>query len=273
MTERQKSDELIIGSTKLENTTEIPTQSTEKEKSATFVVNVNTAQLKEISAEEDENYHSIFPEALTRLPENLTFSRGIQLIVGPNGAGKTTLLIGIVLAQNNVNYSNNDKTANFLREKFNRSFIDQNRMSVRVADAIKTTEKREYRRIDVAQGFYHQLESNALRAAEAGMAGLELNRASRIPARSTRQIKDDYFTSYAEQKKLKDFDGLVFIDEPESGMDPWRHQQILEYINSHINPDATIIIATNSPILAFNNSLKRIDLRTPEKGLFLPEAK
>ncbi len=70
-------------------------------------------------------------------------------------------------------------------------------------------------------------------------------------------------------KEKKYYPGIMFIDEPESGISPKRHIRLPDEIGHWAPEGSTLIVPTNSPIL-YETNLPRIDLDTPEKGIFTP---
>lgn len=99
--------------------------------------------------------------------------------------------------------------------------------------------------------------------------------AERARQGSTRQAVDGIIPEL-----LGDYIGprVMFMDEPETGMDPWRQQDFEKWYQKLVDaddyepgrPKSTSIITTNSPGLVFNTDLPRIDLRMPERGVFRP---
>ena len=66
---------------------------------------------------------------------------------------------------------------------------------------------------------------------------------------------------------------IVFIDEPETGISPWRQRaELTEAITRDaLGEDSVAIVPTNSLVLFERADIPRIDLRYPELGIHKPE--
>lgn len=90
---------------------------------------------------------------------------------------------------------------------------------------------------------------------------------------SARQTVDQATKTIIHGDYPKSGPSIFFLDEPESGLSPFRHEKIEELIDTLIdsshNPGSISVVPTNSTKL-YESDLPRIDLRYPERGIFKP---
>lgn len=90
---------------------------------------------------------------------------------------------------------------------------------------------------------------------------------------STRQAVDRLAQVMIHGNRPTHGPSIFFLDEPESGLSPFRHERIEELIDTMIdspkNPASISVVPTNSTKL-YESDLPRIDLRYPERGIFRP---
>ena len=187
----------------------------------------------------------IIPDALKNLPqepERLDIKPGICLVVGYNGSGKTTFLTGL-------HYSVTGRIPHG----------DQAVMEHLPALYFS-------RGVELGGNFEHVVKFDAsINKKGSGHMG-------RQESLSNRQAKDyELDKVFQELRCLNDGkSALILIDEPEAGMDPWRHQKLAEELEQILKlapKGSTLIIATNSPVLASESKYPRIDLRNPQAGV------
>lgn len=189
-----------------------------------------------------------FPPALLALPTGLRFTQGINLIVGPNGSGKSTLL-------NSLRYSMIDVRSLSDREHVDNGYI----MLASSALKLKTSKYSNAILLDNTIDWKNYRSSDS-------MAFLF---ASPLKTRSQRYARELAIKMKSE-KVGRETPILIFIDEPEMGLDPWRKKELEDQLMKLFHPESTFIVATNSETLLASD-LPRIDLRNPEKGVFIPQ--
>jgi len=201
------------------------------------------------------------PESIKLLPETLDFKPGINLIVGSNASGKSTLLEAMWLASGLLRQ--------YKREELSRKMGDGEairlRMSMNVGEALVIGASEQFTEVNpqVHHFDYTASPSEDMRA-EGGLgAAVATTRYGTKSQRESREVREkDRF-----DKVDKNRPQLLFLDEPEHGLDPWRHLKVKEMISSLTTFDSIIIVATNSPILVGDAELPRVDLRFPEDGV------
>jgi predicted ATPase len=198
------------------------------------------------------------PDALKKLPESLEFKPGMQLVIGPNGTGKTVLIEAIKFAGL---AKKNNLEVDAMISKMNDQTHKTHHISLMMAKALELSDP-SILHLDVSRGIERKKDNERLYNPMKAMFGYD-----RIDSGSARMARDRLFEIFKGEKDLSQFKGVILLDEPETGMDPWRHAKIREELLGHFHPEATLIIATNSPILAFDSTLSRIDLRNPEDGM------
>lgn len=98
--------------------------------------------------------------------------------------------------------------------------------------------------------------------------------------KSTRQTVDTYLEDYRRFRSSSQTGGeaedvtgnIEFIDEPETGLSPRRHQKIEEEIYDVFGKpeEGNIIIVPTNSVVLFQSDLPRIDLDYPERGIHRP---
>lgn len=226
----------------------------EREHRPTIVLGVNFSPLNE------KELNSV-PDAIKNLPETLDFVPGINLIVGHNAQGKSTLLEAIWGTL--IAYSKGIS----VREA--RETISHDVKAIKLNLSLTVGSALEVR--GLADGFADLLHFDYTESAvEESRAGGGFGAAfatNNFHTKSQRESREKRFNSSPISKIDKDKQNILLLDEPEHGLDPWRHRDIRSMISELASPDSTIIVATNSPVLVADESLPRIDLRYPKDGL------
>lgn len=94
--------------------------------------------------------------------------------------------------------------------------------------------------------------------------------------KSTRQTVDaaldDYKRRIDNSQNDTGMGGVEFVDEPESGLSPRRHQHLEDEIYDVFGKpeDGTIIVTPTNSVVLFQSDLPRIDLDYPERGIHRP---
>lgn len=193
-----------------------------------------------------EKYRKLLEEnesPLLRLPKELMIPAGIVLVMGPNGSGKTTFSLGLSHALFPEQGSSlQDSTA--LRQS----------LGVAFANALEVPD--DYIVLNIEAGVEAHKRQNSHMSQRQGI---------------DRQLENLLALYDKELDLLQDNDGTVlFIDEPELGMDPKRQKNILAELERFVPYAPYLIVATNSPFLA-DADVPRLDLSQPEKGFFYPK--
>ncbi len=125
------------------------------------------------------------------------------------------------------------------------------------------SEGREDEYNEIASSLIRQNEKRAL--SDAAERGKKMG--------STRQTVDAKAEEIIFGDYPKQGSSTFFLDEPETGLSPMRHERIQKVIESLIDtenhPESIFVIPTNS-VKLFESDLPRIDLRYPERGIFRP---
>jgi predicted ATPase len=208
----------------------------------------------------NESELRIVPDALKKLPEELQFVPGINLIVGHNAQGKSTLLEAMWGAL--IAYAKGvtvDEARNTIADDVKQIKLN---LSLSTAKALKV------KGIKPFAGFTHfdYTESPVENARASGGFGAAMATTT-YHTKSQRESREARFRQSGASKINQSEPSLLLLDEPEHGLDPWRHQNIEGMIKELASSESTIIVATNSPILVADAELPRIDLRFPEDGL------
>lgn len=182
---------------------------------------------------------------LFHLPENLQIPEGVLLVCGQNGSGKTTLVraLEFALQPENLSFQGDSSRLRYMPAESLSKFltVPEDRISIPIdASLLNSRSNGNSRRERVDQ--------------------------------SMKQILADYDKNlhlYQEGQNPHTEDIVLILDEPESGMDPLRQEKIVEEMKMLQNYAKIVVIATNSPVL-WRSDLPRIDLNTPEKGVFVP---
>lgn len=253
-------------------------------------------------------------ENFAKLPERLEFKPGITLIVGDNGRGKSTLGRALHLVsgyewyyQENVKEGRDpDEARKAAGTELDVTYDREDTQSIELRAAGIPRE--------IARAFAKDVTVNSAILPEyidvSSIAGMATQRAremaetkyrqgtetvqgedgvttvvSRMVADkgqhdqsrgSTRQTVDAQISRIIERtQKWAEGQVVYFVDEPETGLSPRRHNDIQQEIEDiFVNADSahganTVIVPTNSVIL-FNSDLPRIDLDYPERGIHRP---
>lgn len=229
-----------------------PRHEEDREPSLVFGVDFDKLNKNELEA---------VPEALKKLPETIQFAPGINLIVGHNAQGKSTLLEAIWAAL--TAYANGitvEKAGNTISDDVKQIKLG---LSLSVAKALEVQGVQ-----DGFAGFTHfdYTDSPVENARAHGGFGAAIATTA-FHTKSQRESREKRFKQAGVSKLDMNSASLVLLDEPEHGLDPWRHQNIKDMVSEVAGAGSTFIVATNSPVLVANSELPRVDLRYPEDGL------
>src|SRR3989339_456374 len=209
------------------------------------------------------------PDALLRLGKISIPKSSLSVLIGYNGSGKTTLLNSLRVAASH----------------FGR------RLGEDYSDIACDLEKREYWNGSIptfVPSFARTMDIGGLSVPEGENSVIYLNfsrfaqniashndlsanplsnmmRKQSVNQGSTGELQLAFFEDSIKKFNLGEFKGLLLIDEPEKGLDPWKLRDMKRRIRE-MAPQATVIVATHNPMLAFDKEIRRIDLRFPERG-------
>lgn len=101
---------------------------------------------------------------------------------------------------------------------------------------------------------------------------IEIKGKGSFGVKSTRQTVDAYLADYKQTRKSSHTGAIEFIDEPETGMSPRRHQHLEDEIYDVFGSagDGNIVIVPTNSVVLFQSDLPRIDLDYPERGIHRP---
>ncbi len=214
-------------------------------------------------------------DAIARLPERLDFEPGITLIIGPNGGGKSTLAKAMHLAievknqlKINPDLSFDQAMNNIIRQNLAQNYQpDFGGLAPFICKYIEVNTSKE----PVAYQYMDATVLAGARLMPIAHGDKPIENEMKISANygSNRQYLEDNIFDYFRSLVKPDSEDFLFLDEPEVGLDPKRHQNLLAQLVDNLPKNASTIIPTNSPIL-YMSDLPRIDLEHPEWGIFRP---
>lgn len=223
----------------------IPEESKEHEKKPAVSVEVDREKLAWMARDCEEESMFALSILAERLPERLDFGSGITLVTGPNGAGKSMFLKALFGA---IELARTGRPLqDSLREKKRNPIpLPVSTIMSALQPNIKGVSQSVYRDYTAETGFKGDLFR--------GMAA----------ERSHREVLDHVNALSREHGA-----NLAFFDEPEIGMDARRHVRIRTELESFF--PGSMIISTNSTVLVADTSLPRLELLTPERGVYTPD--
>jgi predicted ATPase len=200
-------------------------------------------------------YRASIPDSLKRLPRHLEFGPGVNLVVGPNGSGKSTFIEGILY---NLLARKHDVSTDELLRRAPDEVAFRDNMSIIFAKALDVS-------TNGLSGFSHiDYTLSAMDSFGLSMEGrMNSQRFMRLSQRQSREALADRKLKSISQEQPQ----ALLIDEPEHGLDPWRHADIANLVGGLATAGSIVLVATNSPLLVIETALPRIDLRTPEQGV------
>lgn len=219
------------------------------------------------SKERDE-----LPEALRNLPKLILEKGSLYAVVGTNGSGKSTFVRAIQNAMLYLEGSGHSHRSIGVHLE-NREGGRQNSASFALARCIDVSGFGDIRSnnppcifLDCARGMMNFLQKTGREESVLGKMMAE----EKVYTVSTGEAQEEYFAEAIKHYQLPDYQGLVIIDEPEKGLDPWKLRALKDKMRN-LAPQATIMIVTHNPMMVFDGSIKRIDLRFPELGVHTDE--
>jgi len=223
-------------------------------------------------------------DVIASLPEKIHFEPGITLIVGENGIGKSTLGRALQLAAKIREYLDDETSGERDYNSVADKVLDPRHvpdfepaltgLSPHIARHITVDELASYGSLTYYDASLLIGSHNAFehKFKDRDAPGVDLG-----DGKSHRQYIDWSLFEFLQQEKERaeqheawsNGPQIYFIDEPEIGMSPRRHKEIVEQLlNSTIN-GSILIIPTNSIVL-YETDIPRIDLEHPERGIFRP---
>lgn len=223
-------------------------------------------QLTKLSFELEESVNEVrfVPEALKHLP-GIELDPGINLIAGNNGSGKSTLLEALWLATKKPNINERKLISKYLPD----AMYLQLALSVDVAQAVTlhNFDLNEDTRKPLTSINHFDFTASATDDHWRGGGSFGLLAGSSGFGKSQRESRESRLAEAQKTWGNRAIPSLLFIDEPEHGLDPWRHRNIKAMVGSLAASGSLIVVATNSPILVGDETLPRIDLRKPSAGI------
>ncbi len=228
-------------------------------------------------------------EAISKLPETITFEPGITLIVGENGLGKSTLARSIQLGVN-------------MQDWIERETIMHGEADPEMARAVF---------LDTPEGGSEPAKSGLVRLIAPHLAFEQLATfgAGKYYDMTVLYGQHDAWTKRGDQREIDLLRGgvshrqrldsgldyirkqtakakgvtaeggrghrrnegpqIYFIDEPEVGMSPRRQHGLINGLEEVMYDGSIALVPTNNVVL-FDSDLPRIDLEHPERGIFRP---
>jgi len=212
------------------------------------------------------------PEALKNLPKLILEKGSLYAIVGTNGSGKSTLVRAIQNAMLYLEGSGHSHRSIGVNLEDREGGV-QNSASFDLARCIDVSGFGNSRSSNPPCIFLDcaRCMTNFLQKSNRGDSVIsKLMAEQKVYSVSTGQAQEEYFAEAIKRYQLQDYQGLVIIDEPEKGLDPWKLRALKDKMRN-LAPQATIIIVTHNPMMVFDRSIKRIDLRFPELGVHTDE--
>ncbi|EKD65726.1 MAG: ABC-type transport system, ATPase component [uncultured bacterium] len=212
------------------------------------------------------------PEALRNLPKLILEKGSLYAIVGTNGSGKSTLVRAIQNAMLYLEGSGHSHRSIGVNLEDREGGV-QNSASFDLARCIDVSGFGNSRSSNPPCIFLDcaRCMTNYLQRSNRGDSVIsKLMAEQKVYSVSTGQAQEEYFAEAIKRYQLQDYQGLVIIDEPEKGLDPWKLRALKDKMRN-LAPQATIIIVTHNPMMVFDRSIKRIDLRFPELGVHTDE--
>ena len=218
-------------------------------------------------------------EVYQQLPEKMHFKPGVTAVFGENGQGKTLLADVIVMAVRMEQFrqehgipkgadidilgAESDEATFYpilpghLRSSAYSSQQEEEEHSMFVARIAEC--------VDVGELVLHdptQEVGGAMRT-PAALGNVAMGMSSRQAI--------DMLESMSKDRHRQSSLSIRIYDEPELGMSPRRHRdELLPMLEDRVSDGCVELVPSNSIVL-YESSLPRIDLETPELGIFTPE--
>lgn len=233
-------------------------------------------------------------DAVAELPEDLHFEPGMTLVVGENGLGKSTFTRALLLALKvRDEYERDGGTGDF--DAYRDKALDPedfrlgggmaesrpSPLALMIAKHINVKELESF-------GYHEYLDATVLNGQRNSNPGIsdrhergidmdlrygashgQLNRLGLMGRLD--EYKNSYERSKAEHEKHRNIGpGVITIDEAENGLSPKNHRKLKASIQEKAIEGSIVLFATNSELLTYDPTIRRIDLEHPELGVHKP---
>lgn len=232
-------------------------------------------------------------DAIAGLPEKLHFDTGMTIIVGENGLGKSTFLRAMQMAiEISDSYKLHGSKGDF--ESFRAKMLDprdaeKNFASsyndtmpsplsfiiaehIDVADVATKSVQTKFFDITALAGSYNTQDKTSYspHGTYGGAVSMDLTHGVSNGQRVINEVFGD--NGYFGSRKRRGRSGaeIVMIDEPEVGLSPKNHRKIKQMINKNMGEGSIVLCASNSEVMYFDPTVRRIDLEHPELGAHTP---
>lgn len=215
------------------------------------------------------------PKALKELGE-LNLEKGHMIsLIGPNGIGKSTLLAALQIASIYYNQYPNLSHEEIRHELVKQKILMCSESAAKLARCIDLSglegqEGLSLINIDFSKGAMTSVLRNRQEGIMSQMIHRGIMAEQNAYSSSTGEVQEKLIAEAQRKYKLAEFSGLLVIDEPEKGLDAWKLKDMKQRVRK-LAPNATILVVTHNPIMVFDSTMERIDLRTPKKGVHINE--